>query len=1060
MQVVTKLTNWPTRLHRASINSFGYGGANAHAILESVDSVVPGYNDARNNRVKRDPTKLYVLPFSGSTTQSLEARIVDFARRLEDGETYNFDDVCHTLADRRSNLSKKGFLLASEPTAKTDFVVEKLVTPKKASLSRELGFVFTGQGAQWPQMGKELLETYPVFAETIDHLDSVLGALAEAPSWTLKDAMLEPAATSKVGDAAFSQPLCTAIQVGIVKLLRTWGVEPSVVAGHSSGEIAAAFASGLLIEEHAIIIAFYRGYAANKITSNGCMLAVGMDTDSADAIIDRLSLNEEICVACINSPESVTISGSTKGIDKLTGELQAQNVFAKKLATGGRGYHSFLMKEIGAEYENLVSKALKGLPMPSERKECSEPVRFFSSVGKDVEALASFSQDTTDFISPSYWRANLENPVQFNAAIKNITAAGKYHILEIGPHAALQLPIKQIRTFLGVSEDDLPYSPTLLRGKNADVCMKTLVGELYLSGHYVDFLAVNNICPSGDELSASVVHDLPPYRWSYTELLWNEPRPSTDLRNRAYVRHELLGSETVAANGIERCWRNIFKPAEVPWIDDHRLESQVVFPAAGYLAMAIEAMSQIKGWRPDDEVKPSFTFRNVNISSALAIQDGDMDTELFTMMYPEKISTTSTSGIWYTFSISSVQSGVSVSHCVGNISVSLSPSQKTGDTVVDATNYDEWRMGRWYEKLASEGLRFGPTFQTLTSMKTDKARVTPEALSTSTLCQRVAKSTDAQFAGTFYAVHPLVIDACLQAAIMGGTAGNLEKLRAFLPTFFGHLQISTPDASQLGSKVFIHSQSRSTGFSTKKINVTLRDNKNEVLVDMSDARLSLYAGTLEEEVDPSELNRHPCLRVVWKPDITRLDESRKSQLEAYLEQFLSDHHTLTENNTVGVMAGLVDLAGHKNPRLRVLEVGHDCDCKTKQWLDTLDNKTDFPRSREWNTGTFFDGEISTSPAGNPDKVDKIKLDAENITTYDVLLMPRKETTNVHWATIAPHLSKILSPQSIIIGRKSAEASTCLKEAGCKVFNLVGGIMLAIPAQTTTKLEGKDVVLVS
>ena len=139
-------------------------------------------------------------------------------------------------------------------------------------------------------MGAELFEQYPVFAKTIDHLDSVLRGIPEAPSWTIKEALLEPAATSKVGDAAFSQPLCTAIQLGITKLLQSWDVKPKVVAGHSSGKIAAAFATGLLTEAQAIIVAFYRGYAVSKITSDGCMLAVGTNADATEMMVDELSL--------------------------------------------------------------------------------------------------------------------------------------------------------------------------------------------------------------------------------------------------------------------------------------------------------------------------------------------------------------------------------------------------------------------------------------------------------------------------------------------------------------------------------------------------------------------------------------------------------------------------------------------------------------------------------------------------------------------------------------------------------------------------------------------------
>ena len=571
MRIVTQLTDWPTPLHRASINSFGYGGANAHAILESVDNFLPGYNTSKRTVIPEEPTRLYVLPFSASTIKALESSITNLAQRFIAGESYDFGNLCHTLSDRRTRLSKTGFLLASPTTAKQDFKPENLITPKKDTPRLNFGFIFTGQGAQWPQMGKELLESYILFSNTVDYLDSILQKLPEAPSWRLKDALLEPAATSKVSDAAFSQPLCTVVQIGLVKLLRTWGVEPSVVAGHSSGEIAAAYAAGLLSEAHAIIVAFYRGYVVNKITSKGCMLALGMGPEDAKALIDRLPLREELCVACVNSPESVTISGSLKAVDGVLAELQGSSTFARKLVTGGRAYHSYLMEEVGAEYERLITKAATSIPMPTSGVDDPSAVRFFSSVGRDSDALACFSRETHHSMRPSYWRANLENPVQFSTAIKNIVGTGQYHLLEIGPHSALQLPIKQIKSFSALPEEDLPYTPTLLRGKDADVCLKSLAGQLFLHGHFVNFLAVNGTDFDGRNNNVSVVHDLPPYPWSYSQLLWNEPRSSIDLRNRKYPRHELLGSEVPASNGIERCWRNIFKQAEVPWLLDHKV---------------------------------------------------------------------------------------------------------------------------------------------------------------------------------------------------------------------------------------------------------------------------------------------------------------------------------------------------------------------------------------------------------------------------------------------------------------------------------------------------------
>lgn len=570
MRIATKICPWPTTMHRASINSFGYGGANAHAIIESADSFLPHYKQSCRERENADPTVTFLLPFSAATVQSLEARVLDLAGRLQEGQQYGLRDLCYTLADRRSRLSEKGFLLVSGANIRTDVALEKLCTPKQALPRSKFGFVFTGQAAQWPQVGRQLLEKSPTFARTIDRLDSVLRILPEAPPWTIKEALLEPAATSKLGDAGFSQPLCTAVQLRIVNVLHSWNVNPAVVVGHSSGEIAAAYAASLLDEAQAIIIAFYRGYTAVKITSEGSMLAVAMSC----------CYETKICVACVNSPESVTLSGSAQSIDKITGHLSKQGIFVRKLSTGGRAYHSSLMEEVGAEYERLLSKALNSFTTLEGEEPArvgtddNELVRFFSSVGRAGDALSSFSRGTTSLLQPCYWRKNLEQPVQFNTAVENLVATGSYHLIEIGPHSALQLPIQQIRAFLGVCGGDLPYHPTLLRGKDADVCMKALAGDLYLLGQSIDLLAVNGIDSSERESGGvTVIHDLPSYNWTYGPLLWKEPRSSVGIRNRERVRHELLGSETVAASRIERSWRNILKTTGVLWLHDHLVNS-------------------------------------------------------------------------------------------------------------------------------------------------------------------------------------------------------------------------------------------------------------------------------------------------------------------------------------------------------------------------------------------------------------------------------------------------------------------------------------------------------
>ncbi|KAI2712011.1 hypothetical protein CBS147332_5647 [Penicillium roqueforti] len=1015
MEIVTKLTNWPSAMRRVSINSFGYGGANAHAILEDPIQYLASVNKIPKAITHNQPAeKKYLLALSASTVEALEARITDLSYSIRNGAHYDFVDLAHTLANRRSKLSQRGYIFASQATATTDLVVEGLVTKTLPAL--DIAFLFTGQGAQWAEMGRQLFEQSPIYRDTIDHLDNVLQTLPEAPAWSIKDVLIEPAATSRVGDARFSQPLCTAVQIGLVNLLNSWGVAPQMVAGHSSGEIAAAYAAGLLSEAQAIMIAYYRGHVVGQLKSQGSMMALGGSAEEAKELISELSLEKEVVVACVNSPESVTISGSVSGVETLLQTASQAGKFARKLQTGGKAYHSYMMKEIGEEYERLIEQAWPTLPANYIDKD----IQFFSSVG--VDGPNWYSRKTTAVLPHSYWRQNLENSVQFSAAVTRILEKGKCHLIEIGPHSALQLPVKQIRTLLQYSIDDAPYSATLVRGKDADICLKTLAGELYIRGHDINIMAVNDTSSA----VAKVIPDLPTYHWSYSQLLWRESRLSSDLRSRAYPRHELLGSEMAAGNGVDRVWKNTVRLNEVPWLNDHKLESQVVFPAAGYISMAIEAISQIKNLAEADS---SFVLRNVNIASALIVHaDEHQQADLYTTVSPARISKASTSSTWYDFAISSWQAGAAVSHCTGCIRLDR---KSLPAITVDTAQYEQWSMGPWYSKLAEEGLVFGPTFQSLVSMKTDKKRINPAAVSETVIKQRVARTS---YQGDYYTVHPLTIDACLQAAIMGGTAGNLNRLRAHLPVFLDLCEINTPSTESVNSSGSIHSLSQSTGFGTKSIDASLQDGSGSSVINMRGVRLSLYTGKAEQD---SDTGRHPCLRVVWKPDLSRLTTADQPHLQEVITDFLVNHPDLADNGKVGVVSALLDLAAHKNPRLRVLELGKGCDCKTQGWREFLDEKTDFPRIREWKTA----------------ESEKIEETEEK---YDVILLPHS-TYPKSLKKVDQFLS-LLDVNGIIVARTESVPSDILVQSGCTVFNLPFGITLVLSSQPQRKWNRRVVLL--
>ncbi|KAK7750934.1 hypothetical protein SLS62_007066 [Diatrype stigma] len=386
------------------------------------------------------------------------------------------------------------------------------------------------------------------------------------------------------------QALCTAIQVGLVNVLKRWGIRPSATVGHSSGEIAAAYAAGLLTQPEAILVAYLRGFAVARLQNRGSMLAAGTNVKAARHLIQQRGLDGDVCVACDNAPESVTLSGSPDGIEALSLEFQRKKLFCRKLETGGKAYHSYMMKEIGPYYEKLITPYLNHEKNPVQSS-LDLPTQMFSSMSRNGEDLICLTRDTN---MARYWRDNLENPVQFNGAIGNLAGSGDYHLIEIGPHHAMKGPIQKILASVGSNKRSFPYSPSLIRNEDSNVTMKKLAGMLFCHGHKLDWMEINSLA-GGSALRPR--HDLPPYPWDYpTGILWHEPRASVELRNRKYVRHELLGSQQLAGNGIDWSWRNILRLDEVPWLRDHKVEGQIVFPAAGYLAMSIEAISQLKGF--------------------------------------------------------------------------------------------------------------------------------------------------------------------------------------------------------------------------------------------------------------------------------------------------------------------------------------------------------------------------------------------------------------------------------------------------------------------------------
>ena len=647
------------------------------------------------------------------------------------------------------------------------------------------------------------------------------------------------------------------------------------------------------------------------------MLAVGLGPSEAQTEIERLDLTSSIRVACINSPDSVTLSGDESSISKVLSLFNGRKIFARKLNTDGKAYHSQHMIQIGPKYEALLEK---GIPKESSTKRatCFEGVIMVSSV-------TGFPISSEETARHCYWRRNLESPVVFSEAISRLNSTHDYHFVEIGPHSTLELPIKSTCS-QDVGGCRWFYSALMKRGKPCDVTVLEAVGNLFLRGHDIAFGKVNGL----DAGKVHIVHDLPRYAWDHSSLLWHEPRISSEYRQRSIPWHELLGSPVVGLNKNIKIWRNILNDKPT-WLLDHKIGERVIFPAAAYVALAVEASkSSIVGL-----TSVIIELHQVRFLKTLELSEPKNDTELFTTLQHRRISGSVMSQHSFDFEISSLIGATSSTHARGRVSIRQGkldpPSRKSSAEHILSTHSPK----TWYQRFAEVGFNVGPKFKSLVKILTPEKMDEFEASGESKV---FTTDMSQSFASDKYVLHPVTVDAAFQTGAIATTAGTVNNLHCKVPVAIDYAAFDIDACAQVNFWT-TRGWSEVTGIESRTLQCELYNDACRLSFHTSGLRIKGFNVTDSEKKDQK---RHPMLRASWKPDFTKL---RPSQCRVTEEPALKVSMNVEGNENSSALDQIytssIELFVHKYPEMSILYCYAESCNLTDTVLRALDHGTPF-----------------------------------------------------------------------------------------------------------------------
>lgn len=577
----------------AGVNSFGFGGTNAHVVL--AEPPAPVRPDAAD---PSPPLPLAVLPISARTEEALVATAHRLAEHIRAHPDITLLDLGFTLSQRRSLLQHRRTLVA-DSMADALNQLGSLTESGRSSAARtppttpKLAFVCTGMGPQWWGMCRGLLDEYPAFAESIERSDR---ELSRYTGWSLIDQLRTDETRSRMGETDVAQPANFAVQLALAEQLAQFGIRPDAVIGHSAGEVAAHCLAGVLTFEEAVRVVYHRSRLQQRTSGLGRMLAVGL---SAEALIESIgeqawdAFAPRVSIAAVNSPASVTVAGESEALQHIARHLDDRNVFNRFLAVKVP-YHTHYMDLVRDD----LHSSLDGLSSDEAK------IPLYSTVtGERLDRYAA---------GAAYWWQNARATVLFEPAVSRMLDDGYTHFVELGPHPVLATSLAEIAA---AQRTDVAVWASQRRDEDDGRTLMNCVGALHDNGHP---LAWDALYPR----DRARLLKLPRYPWQ-SKRYWNETQEAAeDLHYRPV--HPLLGQPV---SGVHPTWEVELSTAAVPFLADHRVQGSVLLPGAAFIEMALAAGEAAFGAR-------DYSVNNLTLRRAVVLAE-TCDPIIRTTLNPE-----------------------------------------------------------------------------------------------------------------------------------------------------------------------------------------------------------------------------------------------------------------------------------------------------------------------------------------------------------------------------------------------------------------------------------------